>query len=310
MHFLKNIAPVCTLALAFTFMTNAQSLTTERYKKEVFEKVALDSVIYTRHTGITGHKEDLYADIYSPKGDADKNRPALIFLHGGAFTTGSRKSQYMVDICRSFAKRGYVTVSLSYRLGVSDYFNPVSYGEAVYRGVQDARAAVRYFRANADKYGIDGDKIFIGGGSAGAIVALHAAYWQQADVPKYLDSGKLGLLDMENAYAGYSADVAGVINCWGAVIDTGYIRKGAAPLVNIHGENDEIVPYKSASLGQFSLSGSYYIHERATHEGVYSVLKPLPNTGHGLSKYDKPKWDATVNTISDFLYHIITEKKS
>lgn len=291
-------------------MTDARSLQNERYKQPVFSAVKIDSVPYARHTCLTGHKEDLVADIYSPKGDVETDRPALIFLHGGAFTSGSRKSQYMVDICRSFAKRGYVTVSISYRLGVSDYFNPVSYGEAVYRGVQDARAAVRYFRANADKYGIDADKIFIGGGSAGAIVALHTAYWQQSDVPKYLDSAKLGLLDIADTYAGYSSDVAGVINCWGAVIDTGYIRKGAAPLVSIHGENDEIVPYKSASLGRFSLSGSYYIHERAMHEGIYSVLKPLPNTGHGLSKYDKPKWDATISTISDFLYHIITEKKS
>jgi acetyl esterase/lipase len=291
-------------------MIDKQPIQKDRYKKEIFPAVKMDSVPYARHISFTGHKEDLYADIYSPKADSETNRPALIFLHGGAFTSGSRKSQYMVDICRSFAKRGYVTVSLSYRLGVADYFNPVSYGEAVYRGVQDARAAVRYFRANAEKYGIDGNKIFIGGGSAGAIVALHTAYWQQNDVPKYLDAGKLGPLDITDAYGAYSSAVAGVINCWGAVIDTGYIRKGAAPLVSIHGEKDEIVPYRSASLGQFSLSGSYYIHERAKHEGVYSVLKPLPDTGHGLSKYDKPKWDATVNTISDFLYQIITENKS
>ena len=183
----KCFAAICTLLITTTM--SAQQL---RYKTEIFTQVKANTgITYAQNKNIYNKVQDLQADIYSPANDTEAKRPIVILLHGGGFMHGSRKDDYIVKVCKQFAQRGYVTASISYRLGVENMYNPISYGEAVYRSVQDAKAAVRYFRANAEKYGIDAEKIFIGGGSAGAIAALHTAYWQQNEVPAYLSAAKL-----------------------------------------------------------------------------------------------------------------------
>lgn len=291
----------------FNNSVNGQGM--ERYKDKIFPKVRLSKNIrYAQNTNLHGKMQDLHLDVYQPEGDTLENRPLIIFLHGGAFMHGTRTDSYMVAFCHEFARRGYVTVSMSYRLGVKDYFSPVAYGEAVYRATQDAKAAVRFFRANAADYKIDPSMIFIGGGSAGAIAAVQAAYCKQELVPSYLDINKLGRLDDAGGNTGYSSNVQGVINCWGAIIDTSWITAGSAPIVSVHGEDDEVVPFKSATMGQFSLFGSYYIHRKAEAEGIKSKLHAFANTGHGLTWGDKAKWDTTLMTINNFLYDLVKQE--
>ncbi len=300
----KYLLLICTLLITTPMLAQ-----TNRYKKEIFTQVRTETgITYAKNTNVYKQLQDLQADVYYPANDADTKRPMVILMHGGGFLHGSRKDDYVVAVCRQFAQRGYVTASISYRLGVENRYDPISYGEAVYRSVQDAKAAVRYFRANAAKYGIDAEKIIIGGGSAGAIAALHAAYWQQNQVPAYLNTKKLGTLKDAGGNAGISDKVMGVVNCWGAVTDTTYFTKANVPIVSIHGENDEVVPYKWIGLGDFNLYGSYYIHEHAKKNGIKSVLKAFPNTGHGLSRNDTAKWNTTVDTIGEFLYELVSEK--
>jgi acetyl esterase/lipase len=280
----------------------------ERYKDTVFKSVKLDTAIeYSQAGGVYGREVKLKMDVYLPDHDSEKMRPAIIFLHGGAFMYGRRTDDYAVEFCRQFAQRGYVTVSADYRTGIADRYNPMAYGDAVYRAVQDARAAVRYIRANAGKFGIDPEKIYIGGGSAGAIAALQAAYWDQKSVPPYMDTRKLGNLDETGDYREYSSHVSGVINCWGAVIDTSCLRNAAIPVVNIHGVDDPVVPYKNIRMGQFSLYGSYCIYEKAKELKIPTVLKAFPDTGHGLKRSDTAKWNATLETISDFMYMLVNK---
>ena len=275
----------------------------KRYKNQVFDKVeSRKGIIYHSAENHRNEMQDLKADLYFPKGDTQLNRPLILFMHGGAFTWGSRSNYYAAEFCRSFAKRGYVTASLDYRLGVSNPFNPVEYGEAVYRSVQDLKAAIRYFRNNATIYSINPDAIFIGGASAGAIAALHAAYWRQDDVPFYLNAQKLGLLDETG---NNSTKVKGVINCFGAIINPEYIREGDAPVVSVHGEKDPIVPYKSLTLGPFSISGSYDIHRRAKVVGIKSGLKSFPETGHGFMNFGSQKWKEGIEAISDFVSELV-----
>jgi pimeloyl-ACP methyl ester carboxylesterase len=98
-----------------------------------------------------------------------------------------------------------------------------------------------------------------------------------------------------------------VINCWGALIDTAYIKKGDVPVVSVHGVNDPIVPYKTTGMGIFNLFGSYYINEKAQAVGIHSDLLAFANTGHGLRWDDHAKWDSTLETISNFLYKMVKE---
>ena len=108
----------------------------------------------------SGKKGDvsLKLDIYRPTQRTEQPMPAVIWLHGGGWVMGGKDKNMPVG---SFKPRGYVMVSVDYRL--KDPF-PAA--------VEDCKCAVRWLRANAKKYGIDPDCIGVWGGSAGANLAL------------------------------------------------------------------------------------------------------------------------------------------
>ncbi len=135
--------------------------------------------LYDNETDLT--KVDLHMDLYQPKGDKEKNRAAVVVLHGGAFAAGAKddKDQQTVTYCDSLAARGYVTAAVEYRLGITAtienktlHIDSLDFSRTVYRGIQDVRAAIRYLRANADDLGIDPARIYLVGNSAGAILSL------------------------------------------------------------------------------------------------------------------------------------------
>ena len=109
---------------------------------------------------------DLHMDVYQPVGDTMDDRPVIIFAHSGAFFTGSKNAQDMVALCEAAAKRGYVAISMEYRLGLN-ILSSYSGERAVYRGVQDGSAIIRYLREYHDNFNIDYEKIFFWGSSAG-----------------------------------------------------------------------------------------------------------------------------------------------
>src|SRR6185369_3696679 len=98
----------------------------------------------------------------------------------------------VVEMCKQFALRGYVVASIDYRLG----WNPIAteqairtgtFVQAVYRGLQDAKTCVRYFRMNAatqgNTYKIDTSRIVVGGdGSAGFIATAYATLNDTAEL--------------------------------------------------------------------------------------------------------------------------------
>lgn len=115
-----------------------------------------------------------------PENDAAMNRALVVVAHGGFFLSGANDGADVVEICEDLAQMGYVVASISYRLGVDDLFDlETSMVEAVWRGVHDSRAAVRYFRKSVaedgNPYGIDSERILLGGVSAGGFIALHHA---------------------------------------------------------------------------------------------------------------------------------------
>lgn len=200
---------------------------------------------------------DLKLDLYEPKDDKSKNRALVIVSHGGAMVAGAKDDfeQKSVNYCDSLAARGYVTASIEYRLGVTLteknkqlHIDSVDFARAVYRGVQDIRAAVRYFRANAEKYGIDPDRIYLLGNSAGAIISLEDVYAQNEDAfPSYVHkkgAPKLGELDKFGSQ-GYSPFANGVVALWGAVHNLDMIGDNNVPVLLIHGTDDATVYFKT-----------------------------------------------------------------
>ncbi len=171
-------------------------LSAQRYLNEVFTDVTVTpNVVYGKNYEIlTGAPvlKDLKLDIYEPTGDTAMKRPLVVYLHTGSFlpilfnqtTTGARNDSSNVEMCRRFAKRGYVAVTIDYRLG----WNPAATGaggqdirtgsllQAVYRAIQDAKSAVRYLKMTADSMGnvykIDTNRIVLCGQGSGGYIAL------------------------------------------------------------------------------------------------------------------------------------------
>ena len=81
-------------------------------------------------------------DIYEPAGDSLTNRPVIVFAHTGSFFSGHNELDDVVALSMAAAKRGYVAVSISYRLGLN-VLSTYSGERAVYRAVQDGGAAIR-----------------------------------------------------------------------------------------------------------------------------------------------------------------------
>ena len=155
---------------------------------DFFSSVTVTSnVVYGNNLGVlTGAPvaEDLLMDVYEPSGDVATDRPLILYLTTGSFlpryinqsATGSKTDSATVEICTRLAKQGYVVAAVDYRKG----WNPneaitddrtESILRAVYRGLQDAKTCVRYFRkdvaTNNNSYGIDDTRIAVGGQGSG-----------------------------------------------------------------------------------------------------------------------------------------------
>lgn len=200
-------------------------------------------------------KQNMLMNLYTPKGDSETKRPVVIVAHGGAFVAGARddEDQQTIQFCDSLAARGYVTAALGYRLGVvmqtegsNLTVDSADFARTVYRSVQDIRAAIRYFRANAVKLGVDPQKIFVMGNSAGGVLSLENIYGLSEDMfPSYIDKDpKLGGLDAYGI-AGDNSIANAAVSLWGAVHSVEMIGSTSVPVLLIHGTEDATVPFKS-----------------------------------------------------------------
>jgi len=239
MNFKKMSFKIIAIIILFTGIQSIFAQNIDRYKSEIFSEIdTIPNVQYGAALNLNNENENLLLNIYTPKTDIVKNRPMIIFIHGGGFLNGDKSKGYQIKYCKSFAKRGYVTSSINYRLGINKTRTDTDYAEAMLRAVQDAKAAVRFFRKNFVEYGINPNQIFISGGSAGSMTALQLAYMDQNEVPKTIDQKKWGNVEGTSGNEGFSSRVSGVINCYGAMIDINWIKKGDVPVFSMHGNAD------------------------------------------------------------------------
>ncbi len=269
---------VILLFMAFSLSTFAQ-YDANRYRESVFPSSdAQTDVKYGAAPvwTIPYQNTDLKLNVYQPTGDTHNKRPLIIFAHAGGFLNGSKDVDDMVAICDSFARKGYVTATIDYRKG----FNPLSNGSAeraVYRGIQDGKAAVRYFKEYATLYGIDTNNIFFGGMSAGGFISLHIAFMdKESERPQSTYGGgtvnDLKCLDCAGNTYNHSSKVKGVLDYWGAVSDTSIMEAGDIPILIMHGANDPTVPFVYGHpFGVPTLPNTYGgqpVYERATNLGL------------------------------------------
>ncbi|MEY3009533.1 MAG: hypothetical protein RLZZ314_175 [Bacteroidota bacterium] len=286
-----------------------------RYRYRVFDQIQVEyGVIYGANVGASGAMEELDMDVYRPAEDDVSDRPVVILAHGGFFLAGSNDGTDVVPLCEDLARMGYVAASISYRLGVDDFFDlSTSLQEAVFRGVHDAKAAVRFFRRShteeGNPWGIDPDRIVLGGSSAGGFIALHTAYVDNlGEVPDGIDLNQPGLgggIEGLSGNPGYSSAVLSVMNISGALGSATWLEAGDAPVVSTHGTADTTVPFGTGMVqllgfDVIEVDGSWPVHLQASAEGVVNSLTVFEGAGHVPHMDDPWYYDWNLSALMSF----------
>lgn len=208
-------------------------------------------------------------------------RGCIILIHGGSFSDCSDYLTLQIKfMCREFAKRGFVSISPEYRRGNIEDTNSTTAKHyysaqsliAVYRGLQDMNglvrsliAAARIYNPLTDSLHIDTNYIFLGGLSAGSVLAEEVAYDQSQGKVDSLFPGlhaRLGSIHA-NYYKGdttieIASKIKGVLNCWGPLYVTRQFAgnpalffKGdvnIAPQISFEGKLDTVFNYLSENI--------------------------------------------------------------
>ncbi|MCA9082602.1 MAG: alpha/beta hydrolase [Planctomycetaceae bacterium] len=237
----------------------------------------------------TGGGRDLKMHIVLPAESDRQLRPAFVWIHGGGWQSGSKEGglAQVIPLVRS----GFVGATIEYRLT----------GEAPFPAqIEDCKCAIRFLKAHAQKYGIDPNRVAVGGSSAGGhLVALLGTSggekslegnggWpdQSSRVHAVLDL--YGPTDFRAfvTTSGYerhnqdgspeskllgggevlsSPDQIGIVN------PITYVDSDDPPFLIIHGSNDRTVPLNQSTL----------LHDALKKAGVSAQLKIIEGGGHG-----------------------------
>lgn len=179
----------------------------------------------------TGGGRDLRCDVYTPPGAGGGGAPAVILVHGGAWRQGDRTQLAGYGIL--LGRAGYVCIAPEYRL------TPESPWPAQ---IHDVKAAIRWTRANADRLGIDPNRIAIEGNSAGAHLALLAA-----GTPTHTD------LEGTGGNGGVPTHVAAALGVYPPTLFShGPRQRGAVPLGALTDAGDDEVARQAGPLSHVS----------------------------------------------------------
>jgi acetyl esterase/lipase len=209
---MKKLTLVLLSLFGVLTFSQAQNYVDVTYQIENFTNVT-----YGKATDVAGNVRDLQMDISYPTNDSVKScgRPLMIIVHGGAFMSGDKNEASITTLREEFAKRGYVTASVNYRLGMfhTDKLincNVSSLGaswnclnmtdtsewyRAYYRGIQDVHGAIRYLVNNRTIYKPNSNNVFVIGQSAGGFIALGVGF---IDDSSEVDTALISSMDKAN----------------------------------------------------------------------------------------------------------------
>lgn len=237
-----------------------------------------------------GNQDTLLMDLYFPNLviDPSPKRPFIMLFHGGGFSSGDKASGDIRDLCIHLAMRGFVCASSNYRLG-HDFSESGQY-KARYRAIQDGHAAMRYVVNNANAARIDTAWMFIGGQSAGSLLALGMVYADpdELDSISLLYGGASISIELGNLYSSgnnlnNNYTFKGIFNNWGGITATEVDQEEMLPTIAFHGALDTIVKIDSdTSYLQYTLNGSRAIHQSLISQNTCSEISVDTLGGHGI----------------------------
>ena len=237
------------LIFIILFQTARPQCTSGRYVDPVFEQVKVTkNIIYTNALTSGNYIEHVRMDVYEPKGDTMAVRPVILYMHGGAYWTGTKEYQSDFALANEFAKRGYVWCSADYRLEPSfvSLLFPDLMIKAVGRGVQDTKMLIRYFynsaRDSGNTFRIDTTRMFIAGASAGAFNVMHTVYFDASDLLPQPEWGSwlqdIGGVFGDYDFINFGEKIAGVININGALGTKEFMNNQHTPFLSVHNTFD------------------------------------------------------------------------
>jgi acetyl esterase/lipase len=253
----------------------------------------IEDVVFARRAPTTGKSVDLLLDVQMPQSPGKK--PLVVYVTGGGFIRAPKEAA--LNLRTYVAEAGFVVASVQYRT-ITDGAN--------YRdGVADVKSAIRYLRANADRYGIDPSRVAVWGESAGGYIAAMVGVTngvktfdigdnldQRSDVQAVID--KFGASDTSTLFADFDSQARDANNAKGNpiaqyigldptthLLDTRvattdanpltYIKAGAPPFLIFHGSQDRLV----------SPSQTLTLHKALIAAGANSTRYVLEGAGHG-----------------------------
>ena len=206
----------------------------EARDREILKDAA--TYVYERRT-----EGDVLAHLFFPEKSSTTPRPAIIFFHGG-FWDAPTPTQF-VPHCLHFAARGAVAVAAETRTSVKNGTGPVE-------SIEDARALIRWLRANADTFNLDPQKITIGGAAGGAYLALLATMPSVKELPPVegCDCRPQALILfstlVNTAAKGPASERFPDAKTAKRLSPTGLIRRKLPPMLLFHGTSDRITPFE------------------------------------------------------------------
>lgn len=271
---LTSIMVVAAVALVGCGVTNERSTSLSPAPGRV--KVTRD-VGYGSNTTYSEATMTLTLDVYDPATGPHEKRPLLILLPGGGFRSDATDKSQLAGLATEIAKGGVVVACIDYRtFGGSSSMSAATVRTVMLQGMQDAKAAVRFFRkdaATSDAYGIDPTRIVLGGHSAGAVDSGQAVYLDdlsKADAELRALVEANGGLEGNSGNPGYDSSVSGWIGLAGGLEERAWVTASSPPMLGVYGTNDTTVPPKeSSALGSgLPFSGVLSLYRRAISVGL------------------------------------------
>ncbi len=247
------------------------------------DPVITDDIQYGEGATLSGNIP-LFLDLYAPDEPCNANRPTVVFVHGGGFVSGNKRSGSVTTIAEEMVARSINVVSIQYRLGPQDPVPGPAYQAIIDEGVtngtidpneplldpifsafEDMVLALNYLKDNQNDLCVNTDQIAYWGSSAGAYTVLQVGY-------------------ALNQYAIERPDPRVVIDYWGGLFGDEQLEVGEAPFFVLHGTADTVVSYQEA----------VDLTNRADVVAVPYALYTVNGAGHG---FGATGW--TTNTVDD-----------